>query len=318
MADFSNTVVSVALLYAGTKEALPLEAVSSVLSAHFPYYELLVIANPVEEVTTLERTLLGFPNTRCIVLNNMASETVLREKAFEQCIGDQLVLFDPQEADPACIPVLLEANIKGNEFTGLTYCGTKNTLYGLASWCFSAFLRKLTGYSLNSALSATGCYSRTLLNTINAGSMGKSYLKLLLASVGFRNGTIAGAYRRRHGMGRLWRRLGESLDIIGSVPHRLLLLTAWLSLGCCLGNALYILYIIMVQFFVSFVQPGWTTASFTSSIFFGVLFFALFVFSCILANHLNHTNHTHFTIMRDISRSDCISSFNELNITDKP
>lgn len=34
----------------------------------------------------------------------MASETVLREKAFEQCIGDQLVLFDPQEADPAFIP----------------------------------------------------------------------------------------------------------------------------------------------------------------------------------------------------------------------
>ena len=104
MADFSNTVVSVALLYAGTKEALPLEAVSSVLSARFPSYELPVIANPVEEVTPLERTLLGFPNTRRIVLNNTASGTVLREKALEQCIGDQPALFDPQEADPACIP----------------------------------------------------------------------------------------------------------------------------------------------------------------------------------------------------------------------
>ena len=169
-------------------------------------------------------------------------------------------------------------------------------------------------------LSYTGCYSRALIEVINTTDLGQNYFRLLLAAAGFKSSAIEGASRSVRSFSQIFSRLGGSLDIIGSAPHRLLQLTSWLLLGACVGNFVYIGYVdnvVFIWLFASHIQPGWTTTSLTQSVFLGILFFAVFVFSCIFSSQLGKKAQTRFSVARDVSRSEFISSFSTLNVTDK-
>jgi hypothetical protein len=187
----------------------------------------------------------------------------------------------------------------------------------MLSGFFFLLVSKISGFRLNGNLSYTGCYSRMLIEVINTTEFGQNYLRLLLAAAGYKSTTIVGASRSSRSLSQILSRLSGSLDIIGSAPHRLLQLTSWLSLGACIGSFVYIAYVGFIWLFASHPQPGWTTTSLTQSFFFGVLFFAVFVFSCIFSSQLSKEAQTRFSIARDVSRSEFISSFSTLNVTDK-
>lgn len=313
----NNAVISVVVLYSSLEDVDYLLELQRFLAHSFAYYEIVVVANPFPDHQSYEKYLCAVPNSNFLILSDNAPDDVLRQKAFEQAIGDYIVLFDPREAHLSCIPSLVASTAKGYDFTGLSYADEGFSLYTLLSRLFFLGISKLSGYCLNDRLSYTGCYSRALINAINDRGIGHSYLRLLLATVGFKSTTLPGADRKQRNLAYILRRLGGCLELIGSVPHRLLLLTAWLSLVACLANFLYIGYALAVWLFSPHVQPGWTTGALSQSTLFGLLFFSVFVFSCIFSAQLAKGRQDRFSIAKNISRSDFISSFKELNVTDK-
>lgn len=315
----ANSVVSIGTLYSSLKNCLgfDFDGLYSYVSSRFKYYEIIVIANPSDISADDEDSLLNSPNTRIVVLNNAAPDDILRKKIFELAIGDYVVLYDPCETPKEMIERVIDSNIDGYDFTGVVYRKSHLSLYAMLSQLFFLFVSNLSGFTMNGNLSYTGCYSRALIEVINTTDLGQNYLRLLLAAAGFKSTTIEGASRSVRSLPQIFSRLSGSLDIIGSAPHRLLQLTSWLSLGACVGNFVYIGYVVFIWIFASHIQPGWTTTSLTQSVFLGILFFAVFVFSCIFSSQLGKKAQTRFSIARDVSRSEFISSFGTLNVTDK-
>lgn len=317
MSDFSSLLVSVVLLFPKFPERLPLSELLQALEKHFEYYELLVMLNPGQKVESFEREFMAYPNTRSIVMNAPAPEDVLRKKAFEIAIGDQVIFWNFAEATPEYLPILVQSNLAGNDFSGLVFPDKDRSLYGIGARMFASFVNKLTGYSLNSRLSSVGCYSRTLVNAINARESDVGYMKLLLASAGFKHAYVDGASTVKRNFRDVARRLSGSLEIIGGVPHRLLSTAAWASLAGCLACFVFLLYAMCVWLFVPTVQRGWTTTALILSLFFAIVYAAIFIFSCIFLNRLKLESRERFSIARESSRHDFIKTFSELNVTDK-
>lgn len=313
----NNIVVSVVILYSNLPDVDYIFKLQKYLAEVFDYYEIVLVFNPFDNNEAFERCVCSVQNLNFIILNDNAPDDVLRQHAFEQAIGDYVILFDPNEATLECIQPLVISTVNGYDFTGLSYGHEDFSLYVALSSLFILGVSKLSGYHLDNTLSYTGCYGRALVNAINERGLGHSYLRLLLASVGFKSTTLQGAERRQRSFSQILKRLAGSLNIIGSVPHRLLLVTAWLSLAACLSNILYLGYVLAVWLFVAHIQPGWTTGALTQSILFGLLFFSIFVFSCIFSAQISKERQDRYSIARNVSRSDFISSFKELNITDK-
>jgi hypothetical protein len=317
MNEFDSVVISVVPLCRQLPPKTDLEPLAALLVDNFPYYELVFILHPGDETERFGKEILAMPNTRCIILNDFAPESVVREKAFAYAIGDQVVLWNMEEADPDVIPHLVRSNLEGNDLTCLLFKKTDSSLYGRCSQLFTAVLNKITGYSVNNKISNVACYSRTLVNSINSRDMGLGYLKIVLASIGFKQKYIEGAARiPKRSFAQLCRRITDSLEIIGSVPHRLLKATALGAFFGFLGCFFYMLYVCCVWILLPGIQPGWTTTSLVSSALFSVVFFAVFVFSCIFLNRLSADARDKFCIARESSSNEFIRSFDQLNITD--
>ena len=317
MRDFSAIVVSVVLLLEKMPKSLSLKNLSQALADSFEYYELVVVLNPWDGIETIIEQIMTFPNTRCIVMNADAPEDVLRKKAFESVIGDQIVFWNAAEAPASVISDLIQSNIDGHDFTGIEYNKQTMSFYSLCSSVFTCVLNRITAYSINGRLSSVGCYSRTLVNAINAHGPETGYMRLTLASMGFRHVYLKGATPTPRSLKHTIKRISGSLEIIGSVPHKLLLATAWASLGSVAACVFYFLYTCCIWLFAPAVQPGWITTSIILSIFFAILFFAVFVFSCIFLTRMKIEMQDRFTIARESSRSDFLENFSTLNITDK-
>lgn len=314
----ANSVISIGILYSSLKNypSFDFDGLHLYVSSRFNYYEIIVIANPSDFSPDDEAALLNSPNTRLVVLNNTAPDDILRKKLFELAIGDYIVLYDPCETQKEILELVINSNISGYDFTGVVYGKNRLSLYSVLSRLFFFIVSKLSGFRLDGNLSYTGCYSRALIEAINTTELGQNYLRLLLAAAGFKSLKIEGASRSARSLSQIFSRLGGILDIIGSAPHRLLQLTSWLSLGACVGNFVYIAYVVVIWLFASHIQPGWTTTSLTQSFFLGILFFTVFVFSCVFSTQLSKKAQTRFSIARDVSRSECISSSSTLNVTD--
>lgn len=314
-----NTVISIGIVHSSLRSCSNFDfaGLHSYISSRFKYYEIIIIANPSELSSPDEDRLLGSPNTRILIINDAASDDILRKKIFESAIGDYVVLYDPNEAEKEVLEEVIESNMDGYDFTGVLYSDETLSIYSFLNRIFFFFVSKLSGFRLNNSLSYTGCYSRALIEVINNTDFGQNYLRLLWAATGFKNNTIIGAVRSTRSLFQLLSRLSVGLNIIGSAPHRLLQLASWLSLGACLGNFCYLGYAVLIWLFASNVQPGWTTTSLTQSIFLSILFFVLFVFSCIFSSRLDKKTHSRFSIARDVTSSEVISSSNLLNVTDK-
>lgn len=312
-----NSVVSIGILFSSLKDEVAFAHIHSYVHSQFKYYEIIIIANPSDSFPGSEEAILSQANTRLVVLNDNAPDDILRKKIFELAIGDFVVLYDPNEAETELIGKTIQSCLDGHDFTSVEYKSTEISIYAKVStllfWCIS----KLCGLTINSRLSNTGCYSRNLVTVLNASETGQNYFRFLLATAGFSGVILKEATRENRSFLYILKRVGKCLDIIGSAPYRLLMITSWLSLAACLGNILYLFYVLSVWFFMPHVQPGWTTTSLTQSVLWAVIFFALFVYSCIFSAQIGKTAQNRFVVASDVSRSEFITSLNELNVTDK-
>lgn len=311
----SGVVVSVGVLFSSFRDDDDLVNIVEYMKSHFKYYEIIVAANPSEIQSCIEDKVLAHASTRLIVLNDDAPDDILKKNILKLAIGDAVVLLDPQEIGCDVIETLVQTCLDGNDFVGVEYSKV-NSSYTLFKRSFFFVISKISGYSINSNASNTGCYGRSLVNAINTLDGAQGDLKLSLATVGFKEKMITGAEQEPRSLSHILHRLGNSLDFIGAASHRLLMAVAWLSFGACLGNFIYLCYVIGVWLFAPSVQRGWTTLSLTQSLFFMILFFALFVFSCIFAQQVRTKSQKRYSVARDVSKNEFITTFNSLNVTD--
>lgn len=313
----STAVISVIVVVGAHVNLEQFHLLSKTLQKHFAYYELIVIGSPLQNFLDLENELTLIPNIRFLISNNMTPEYVLRQMAMEQAIGDYVVIFDINEADSSIIPELIENNIAGYDFVGTQYSPRESTFYSFSSNIFfTHILRWLTGYKLDNELSTTGSYSRALVNTINTQDNCKTSSKVLLASLTSKYAVLPNKIMQRpYSSSVTLKKIATSIEIIGSVPYRLLLSVSWLSLFMCLGNAFYILYIMAIFIFLPNVQTGWTSMSLFLSFFACAIFFSFFVFSAIFLGQLAKDRQQQFFIARERSHTDFIKNFSQLNVT---
>lgn len=238
---FENVFVSVGITFEYRLDGCLLRSLGKFCANQFVFYEIIAAVNPSLIDAEVEQEILTIPNMRVVILNDTASEAILREKILEQAIGDFIMLFEPYEADFSVIPTLLALNIKGNDFTSLLY-DDKFSTYSHFSNFYHKIIGKLTGYLIDSHISGTCCFSRSLVTAIINQKIGQNNLRLLIASMGFRHAYVNGAKRQPNSLHEILKKLNASLDILGSVPQKLLQFTSWLLLSCCIGNVLYATY----------------------------------------------------------------------------
>ncbi len=335
---YTDAVVSVLLVFDKMLQTERLEALSELLQARFRYYELLIVGSPSLSFFASETRIQQLPHCRIIVANCDAPEHTLRRLGMTQAIGDYVVTLDLAEAEPHIVPLLLEQAMPEQSMTSqsmantaqdVDFVGTEyaqnGSVHMLASKIFTKILNWLTGYQLNDTLSTTGSYSRSLVNAIIAQDrFSMASTRLLLASLSARSSILSERVQcKPYTLSNTFRRIASSMAILGTVPQRMLLLVAWLSLLLGIGNLCYLFYVLAVFTLFPTVQAGWTTTSMLLNVFGIGIFFSLFVFASIFSAQLAQGRRESVYIAREetsqqhVVHTDFMSHIENLNVTDK-
>lgn len=267
-----------------------LRQTSDVLSQHFYYYEIILIArnNLISDIVSLKKSISMLPKIRVIELANQCDDDIAYSAALNSAIGDAIVLMDFQS--DAVELILSMINKILHEKCDVVVCQNtaKNKEPFWINW-LSAFFYKcaslLCDRSVDFDRTHFSCYSRTAVNFILQYKNNIRNLRLLRQLLGLKTThleyeSISTQKKNAKSTFRLLFTRIEEIFHLSVKPLRIVS-----AAGFILGsvNFFYIGYIILVKMFGNHVIPGWASLSLTQSIVFLVLFFSI----SIIASYLN-------------------------------
>lgn len=312
----STTVVSLCLIL-DRLDSQSARDIDSWMRNNFKYYEIIVIASASSAGGPAEKNAKILGNSRFVVVNIESNKELLYKTLLELAIGDVVILFDPQESHVEEINVLVSGVQNGNDYAVIAYQKKGLDLYACMSAFFYKILSLLCGLHFDSRISNTCAFSRSTVNCINSLPSGWAKLRLLLASGRFSGILLFQARRRARTLSYVMQQISGAVEILGSAPFRLLKLCAAISMSACLMCLLYFIYAVLIWIFKTDVQPGWLTTSVFQSVFFGLLFFAFFLFSCISSANAGREACKTMMITRDEHGNRLIHDLDEINVTDR-
>ena len=295
---------------------LSLDDLSAILSEHFAYYEILIVANALDQpVDTLEDSFNKYNNIRCILLNGQYPREILEFVVLEQAIGDLVVLFDPS-TDPVYIPIMAAEILGGADFMALQYEGKFFSIYGILSWFYGWLIYLITGARIPSNLSNSVAISRRITSTINESSPPHRYLKLMNTQLAYKTKILRVKDKQpKITMNQLMERISLGMDVLSSASPRLIKFASVLSLLCAILNGLYLFYVAGVYILLPDVQKGWTTTSLVLATMFCILFFVLSVIGATAGNILRQSMQMPtYGVAHEFSSSEIIYNINQKNV----
>lgn len=263
---------------------------SQILSAHYAYYELLLVDNGSRDGTEaiVQGLLQSIPNLRLLCLSRSHSTEIALTAGLENCLGDYVVILNAHSDPPTAIPAMIEQALDGYDVVI-----AERTDRADQSWwrerCAVIYYRlasKMLGLRLQPNATHFRVLSRQVVNSITRIGNKSRYLKYLNALIGYRQTHVPyqpqprpASSKRGHGF---WRAVLEGLDILISnspLPLRIASLMGFLSSGVSL---LYFGYVLVVTLVKSRIAEGWITTNLMLS----ALFFLMFLILTILSEYV--------------------------------
>lgn len=316
----ASTVVTLAVIFGESFDQGLLRGFSRLLSAPFPYHEILVIANPPrDDRLDLERLLAETPNLRCLAMAQRLPDDALRRVALEQAIGDYLIVFTHGVDDPAMVETLLgklaDDSLAVPDYIGFRYKSRWLSFGAILELAFSKIIRLTAGLTIEPGLSHCACYSRALINAVNAQNNLATPLKLQGAVLECRRMVIDHEGARGRPLRHLFGRVMTGLEIIGTASPRLLRLAALLCFTCSFGNVAYIAFVLLVGLFQETIQAGWISTNIELGVMNAVLFFTLGIFAIVGADSIvRQQGRGKDQVAREISKTDFVKQFTDVNV----
>ena len=293
-----------------------------VLSAHYSYYELLLIDNGLSLALNLQVQALQsvLPNVRLIRLSRHYSREVAIAAALDHCIGDYVVVMDPVTDPPELVPAMVARAING--------CDTvvAEPSHPLASGferLISApayrVVSRILGFSLRPDESYFRVFSRRLVNSIIRIRSKNRYLTYLNGSGGLQSCTIfyeaAQSHVRVSSVRRVTHQLLAAINILVSNSAAPLRFASFLGLLASAANLFYLFYIFAVSLIKARIAEGWLTTSLTQTLMFMLLFVIMTILSEYIARILDETKDQPLYFVESESNSTISTTTHErLNV----
>lgn len=282
-------------------------------------HEIVVVDNAsrdtsVEVLRTLTRE-DGLPNLQVFALASAVETDTAVWVGLDSAIGDFVAVYDPRRDDPAALPALLDAAMRGADIVSGTSDQRRNRRFARATFRLlylllhgARFVEDTPSFRLLSR-AAVNLVLRQPASTFRAGQLGQL--------AGFIRTEVAVPSRPTAP-----RPLGESLDtgvrlLLSSTRAPLRSLT-WLATLAATLNLLYSGYVIAVFFLKKDVAPGWTTLSLqTSGMFLLISLILLVLGEYVLQLAASVKGGPAWHVAREF-KSATVTRRTRLNIVDPP
>jgi len=300
-----------------------LHEISSLLSAKFKDYEIVLIDNASsdETVQVVEQLQQELKNVQLYCL----ARKIPHESAFvvglEQAIGDVLITLDAAYDPVEPIAEMLQMSYGGVDIVygarSDRAVGGKRSLYNSLSRIFFRFYRKITKENLPLSVSTLRLYTRRAINAFLDNGDRYSLFPVIAAFSGLRYKTFS--YQRLNRTGKVSNqsyseaisRAFRLIFLSSHYPLRLLTLTA---LAGAFLNVIYSIYVLFINLFKSKVAEGWTTLSLQNSVMFFILFMILAVLCEYVSRLVMTSQNRPFYLVTRESRSLVLARKREINV----
>jgi len=281
-----NTLVSVGAILQNFGSILDvyINEVYQQLEKEYEHFEVVLVDNGSTDASVdVARNLMKtYRNLRLVVLSREYDEQVAFTAVLESCIGDFVVIMNPNTDPVNLISEMIITAASGYDIVSAEVSGDRNEpfLYSLLAKAFYRISNVLTDYRVDLNWSNYVCFSRKMVNATLQIKDRVRYLKYIKTDIGYSHMTVKYEQINRNGQKsdkKVWNRIFFAFDTLVSNSEKLMrianstaLLTSFLSFG-------YILYVLAIKVFKSNVPEGWASTSIIFSLLFGLMFFILFI-----------------------------------------
>ena len=319
-----DAFISVVCPVRNPAEFLParLSALSSVLAAHYQYYEIIVVDNASGDGTAgVLKPLLGVQkNIQYCALAVRVAENAAIAAGLDRAIGDFIVTMDLACDPPEEIPTMIATALGGVEIVyGLPADRVRAaTLYDRMARAFLKSIARLNGIDMPAAMSTFRVFSRSVLNYILESLDYHRTLALAPALSGYAYSTFEYERQGVRGEGRRMgpKALFRALDLVFSTSVRPLRLVTIFAVAMSVLSILYAGYVLVTRLLLESVAPGWATLSLQVSVLFFFISIVLAVMCEYILQILETTNRRPlFHVSRELY-SSTMDYEQDLNVRD--
>ena len=313
-------IVSVATIINNDVEIISdfIEEVTTVLSANFHHYEVVLVDNgSVDGSNKVIKDLQKkHKNIRLVVLSKKYDDEHARIASLDNSIGDFIIFMDINYDPPSLIPTMIDMGEKGYDLViaernnrkddPLFDRFTANVFYKLSS--------KLTGYNINPNYTDFVCFSRKIVNSLVQIRDRSRYLKYLKLEVGYKHTTIKFDRVKRSDNRKkreFFNTLGFALEVLINNSDKLLRWSSLVGFFISFLNLFYMVYIFLIAVFKENVAEGWISSSLVSSTMFFFLFLLLSIVSIYISAVLKETKKGSLYYVAEETNSSVI--YKEIN-----
>ncbi|MBI5742116.1 MAG: glycosyltransferase [Nitrospirae bacterium] len=281
------------------------------VTGSYANYELVLIDNGSTDASVLKVKELQkrINNIRLIILSKKYDDEITYQAALNNCIGDFVVLMDPNYDPPSLIPQLIDRAISGFDvvIAERTDESEKPFLDKLFSFVFFKLSRFLTGYNVRPGFSKFIVFSRRAVNSIVRIKDRSRYIKYLLLEIGYNRCAVPYARINRSGRKKkenYFNAFTFAIEVIVSNSEKLIRIASFIGLLASMLNLFLVLYVVVgFIFFRAYIPQGWTSTQLVNATMFFLMFLMLAIIGEYVARVLRETKKGDIYFLADESNS---------------
>lgn len=296
---------------------------SDQLERLFADFEFVLVATETDEAAALQLKDLveHLPDSLAVFLGEPVHDDVARLIGIDHAVSDYVLFAAPTVDEIASLAQLIEPLRSGSDLViGRSPQAVERGAIGRALFLlFRTLFRLAAGKDFEDQPTAFRILSRAAALYIATRRDGEVLVRARTLGSGFPvvEVSVSSESRRSRKKPSLLRDLGRAARLIATGSTTLLRASSYIALAGGVASAIYATYVILIYFFYSDVQPGWTTLSLQLSgmlLLFSVQFLLLSEHVMQLAADRGASPRPHL-IIREV-RSPRSRRISRLNVVD--
>lgn len=261
---------SVSVIIVARERCPPLTIISQLpdhLERLFAEFEFVIVANEADEAVALQLKELveHLPDSLAVFLGERVHDDVARLIGIDHAVSDYVLFVTPTLGEVASLPPLIEPLRSGSDLVigrsprVVERGAIRRGLFLL----FQALFRLAAGKVFEDQPTAFRILSRAAALYVATRRDGEVLMRARTLGSGFPAAEVivSSELERARKKPSLLGDLGRAARLIATGSTTLLRASSYIAVAGGVASAIYAAYVILIYFFYSDVQPGWTTLS---------------------------------------------------------